>query len=165
MAQVRPAVQGSSITISLGAGFSIINTDYATHPMYGITAFSDATFHDRYGIEVEGRTTQFDKFASQYGSLREDTIAGGGRYVFLHGKYKPYAKALAGIGSIDFLDQSNPNYHHDTFTIYEIGGGLDYGIRTRIWLRAEYGFQRWPGWPPHGLTPSGATVGIYWRSP
>lgn len=163
MAQVVPPGNGSSISFSAGAGFSAINTDYATHPMYGITAFADATFRDRYGIELEGRTTQFDKFANQYGSLREDTIAAGGRYVFLHGKYKPYAKALAGIGSIDFIDQANPNYHHDTFTIYEIGGGLDYKLRAEIWLRAQYDYQRWPGWLPHGLTPSGATVGAYWR--
>lgn len=164
MAQVRPPVEGSSITFAAGAGFSAFKTDFATHPMYGITAFGDATLHDRYGLEVEGRTIQFDKFANQYGSLREDTIAGGGRYVFLHGKYKPYVKALAGIGSIDFPDLSDPTYHHDTFTIYEIGGGLDYKLRTHICLRAEYDYQRWPAWFPNGLTPSGATIGAYWRS-
>jgi hypothetical protein len=158
--QARPSADARATGYQVGAGFSIVNTDYATHLMYGITGFFDATYRGRYGLEIEGHTVQFNDF----GNLREDSILGGGRYVIVrHQRYRPYAKFLAGIGSIDFPVSANPNYHHDTFLVLEPGAGLDYNLTNRIGLRGDFGYQKWPDWQPHGLTPILGTVGAYWR--
>lgn len=158
-AQAPPAARQIPLELSVGAGFSVFNTDWARSDMTGITALADATYHLHYGIELEGRTIQFNQFQN----LREDTIAGGPRYVFSAGKFRPFAKGLIGIGSIDFPDSSLPSYKHDTFAIYEIGAGSDYKLTDKLALRAQWDFQFWPGWAPHGLTPRGATIGLVWR--
>ncbi len=161
IAQVAPAEEGSPLHFAAGGAVSIINTDWAPRDMIGITAFADATYKAHYGIEVEGRTVQFD----QWSTLREDTIGGGGRYVFPIGRFQPFAKGLIGIGSIDFprVPDWPANYTHDTFFLYELGGGTDYNLTRKVALRAQYDYQFWPRWPPHGLSPRGITIGAVWQ--
>jgi hypothetical protein len=158
--QARPSADARATQFQVGAGFSIVDTDYATHVMYGITGFFDATYHGRFGLVIEGHTVQFNEF----GNLREDSILGGGRYVIArHNRFRPYAKFVAGIGSIDFPISSNPNYHHDTYFVYEPGAGVDYNLTGHIGLNGDFGYQRWPDWPKNGLSPMLGTVGAYWR--
>lgn len=160
-AQVAPAQNGGKISLALGAGFSGFNTDYAPDNMYGVTAYYDMDFGRWIGVEVEGRTIQFNKF----GRLREDTIAVGGRFMFPHrGRFAPYAKFLGGVGSIDFPPPARlPYYSHDTFTFYDAGGGLDYKLTHHVFLRGDYEYEWWPSWPRHGLTPNGFTIGAGYR--
>lgn len=160
-AQVAPAQNGGKISLALGAGFSGFNTDYAPDNMYGVTAYYDMDFGRWIGVEVEGRTIQFN----QFGNLREDTIAVGGRFMFPHrGRFAPYAKFLGGVGSIDFPPPPGaPYYSHDTFTFYDAGGGLDYKLTHHVFLRGDYEYEWWPSWPRHGLTPNGFTIGAGYR--
>jgi opacity protein-like surface antigen len=160
-AQVTPAQGGGKISLAVGAGFSGFDTDYAPHKMYGVTAYYDMDFGRWIGLEVEGRTIQFNKF----GNLRQDTIAAGGRFRLPHhGRFLPYAKFLGGIGSIDFPPPAGyPHYTHDTFAFYDAGGGLDYRLTQHVYLRGDYEYEWWPGWPRNGLTPNGFTIGANYR--
>jgi opacity protein-like surface antigen len=162
-AQVAPAQSGggSKFSLALGAGFSGFDTDYAPDRMYGITAYYDLDYARWIGLEVEGRTIQWN----QIYNLREDTIAAGGRVRLPHYKrFIPYAKFLGGIGSIDFpAPVGFPNYKHDTFAFYAAGGGLDYRLTQHVYLRGEYEYEWWPRWPRNGLTPNGFTIGANYR--
>ena len=163
-AQVAPAESGggSNLSVALGAGFSGFDTDYAPDHMYGIAAYADVDYGRWIGIEVEGRTIQWNQFYN----LREDTIAAGGRVRLGHyGRFIPYAKFLGGVGSIDFpgFTFHLPSYTHDTFAFYDAGGGLDYKLTQHIYLRGDYEYEWWPRWPRHGLTPHGFTIGANYR--
>jgi opacity protein-like surface antigen len=160
-AQVAPAQSGSKFSLALGAGFSGFDTDYAPHRMYGITAYGDMDYGRWIGLEVEGRTIQWNKF----GRLREDTIAAGGRVRLpRYGRLTPYVKFLGGIASIDFPPHVGfPNYTHDTYTFYDAGGGLDYKLTHHVYFRGDYEYEWWPQWPKNGLTPNGFTIGANYR--
>ena len=143
-AQVAPSVNGGGggkFSMALGAGFSGFNTDYSPDRMYGIAAYCDLDYGRWIGLEVEGRTIQWNQFQN----LREDTIAAGGRVRLPHYKrFIPYAKFLGGIGSIDFpAFRDAPNYRHDTFVFYDAGGGLDYKLTQHVYLRGDYEYEWW----------------------
>jgi len=162
-AQVAPAQNGGGgkFSMAFGAGFSGFNTDYVPERMYGVTAYYDIDYARWIGVEVEGRTIQWNGFKN----VREDTIAAGGRVRLPHYKrFIPYAKFLGGIGSIDFPAFPNfPNYTHDTFAFYDVGGGLDYKLAQHVYLRGDYEYEWWPRWAPNGLTPNGFTIGANYR--
>jgi opacity protein-like surface antigen len=57
-----------------------------------------------------------------------------------------------------------------------LGGGVDYRLSRRIYVRGEYEYQMWPGFVgppdpqpiplqnrPNGLTPNGFAVGASYR--
>jgi hypothetical protein len=79
-----------------------------------------------------------------------------------HQRYRPYAKFLVGIGSIDF-PVGHPNYHHDTFLVSEPGAGLDYNLTRRVGIRGDFGYQIWSNFGGQGLHPILGTIGAYWR--
>jgi opacity protein-like surface antigen len=161
-AQVTPAQSGGSkFSLALGAGFSGFDTDYSPDRMYGVTAYYDMDYGRWIGLEVEGRTIQWNQFHN----LREDTIAAGGRVRLpRYKRFIPYVKFLGGIGSIDFPPYPHlPNYKHDTFAFYDAGGGLDYKLTQHVYLRGDYEYEWWPRWPAHGLTPNGFTIGANYR--
>lgn len=161
-AQVAPAnTGGGDFRLALGAGFSPFKTDYAPQWSYGVSAYGDLDFRSRLGVEVEGRTVQWNNGSN----LREDTIGGGPRVRIAHiGRFVPYAKLIAGIGSIDFPPNPKaPHYTHDTFFLWALGGGSDYKLTPHIYLRGEFQYQWWPGWTPHGLSPHGFTIGANYR--
>lgn len=142
-AQAAPSVKGSGMSLTAGGVFSVFNTDANTHPIeYGIGAYVDYNFFSYLGIEVEGRTVQFN----QQDNIRQDTISGGLRYIYNRGKFAPYAKVLAGLGSADFPQGTYGNAplrQHDTFTTVTVGGGLDYKITSHVYLRGDYEYQFW----------------------
>jgi opacity protein-like surface antigen len=161
-AQVAPATTGGgNFNLALGAGFSAFNTDYAPDYMYGVTAYADLKLIRWFGLEIEGRTIRFDA----PGPLAETTVGGGGRFLLPHyGRFQPYAKFLIGIGRIDFpANPLTPQYTHDTFIYYAPGVGVDYKLMQHVYLRGDFEYQRWPGFPPHGLTPYGFTIGANYR--
>jgi opacity protein-like surface antigen len=160
-AQVAPAQSGGSISMTLGAGFSGWKTDFAIDQMYGIAAYYDLDIGRWAGLEVEGRTIQFNSVKN----IRQDTISAGGRFLFPHYHHlHPYAKFLGGIGSVDFPPPATaPYYGHDTFAFYAIGGGVDYRLTRHFSIRGEYESQFWPSFPNNGLTPRGFTIGAGYR--
>lgn len=175
--QAIPAGNTSVPHLQVGAGFSGFNTDVVKlpHPFeFGITAFADYALWPSLGVEVEGRTIQFNE---QY-NVRQDTILGGVRYVmnfdrFTSHRILPYAKLLGGLGSADFpagTEGAHLNRQHDTFPTFELAAGVDYRLQSRITLRAEYDYEYWlhygkgSGTTSTGvINPNGFTVGAAYR--
>lgn len=168
--QSAPAVSGGNEHIQAGVEFSAFNTDVAFHPWeYGIGAYVDIDGWHSLGIELEGRTIQFD----EQDNTRQDIASGGFRYV-LHrrSKFKPYVKGLAGLGSADFYGGTykyHPDRHHDTFSAVTTGVGMDYALSPHFMLRGEYEYQFWFDYGRGALggkgtvNPNGVSLGAGWR--
>jgi len=185
-AQVVPSAESGGLPLFVGAGVSRFNTDCgpyfysATCYLNGITVWADwnltrlpgpPLLHGL-GIALEGRDLNFggptflsNSAEQDTGSnQRMDTAVGGIIYHWRHyRRIRPYGKAMAGIGSIDFppLPDSPPTYRHDNRTITVFGGGADVHVWRAAWLRADYEYQLWPNLfgLPNSLTPYGVTVG------
>jgi len=92
--------------------------------------------------------------------IGEDSYLVGPRYVFHYGRFHPYAKALLGIGRFQYQYDTVPHTTY-TYKIYAFGGGLDIQATHHINVRAiDLEYQRWPGYPPSGLTPIVGTIGV-----
>ena len=86
--------------------------------MIGISVWGDYSLFHGLGVEVEGNSTFGGKPRvvvptgfTAYGSLKEESIQGGIIYKY-HPIYhvRPFAKALGGVGKIDFpsIDPGTP---------------------------------------------------------
>jgi opacity protein-like surface antigen len=175
--QAPPSAKVITPNLQVGAEFSGFNTDVleTPHPFeYGVGAYADMKVLGPIGVELEGRTIQFN----QRENVRQDTFSGGLRYVLNRGPLAThrallYAKALDGVGSADFprgTYGNDYNRQHDTFTVFTLGAGVDYGLTHRISLRGEYEYQYWfdygRGQAEKGLgtaNPSGFSVGVAYR--
>jgi opacity protein-like surface antigen len=99
--------------------------------------------------------------------LRQDTAEGGLLYTWRRdAKFHPYAKILFGFGSMDFpagdaFLPSGAPYTHDTRSVYSFGGGIEYRLKRKVDLRADYEYQFWPDFlgHPHALNPNGISLG------
>jgi opacity protein-like surface antigen len=147
--QSAPAASGSVLHLSGGAEFSGFDTD-VTHEQpfeYGVGGYGDLNLWRGVGIEGEARTIQFNE---QY-NVRQDILSGGLRYAYvkpaLFGhQLIPYGKGLVGLGSADFPRGTYKEAslrQHDTFTVMTLGGGVDYALTHRVFIRAEYEYQFW----------------------
>jgi hypothetical protein len=185
-AQVAPSAESGGWPIVAGVGVSGFNMDWGhdqfgrTRYMEGITGWLDwnltrlpgPSVFKGLGVELEGRDINFGLPASLSNArvgdmgtnLRHDTGLGGVIYTWRgYRKIHPYAKALAGVGSIDFppLSASPAWYRHDTRTITAFGGGTDFRAWRHVWVRADFEYQLWPDLfgSPNALTPFGVTIG------
>jgi opacity protein-like surface antigen len=185
-AQVVPSAEQGGFPIVVGAGYSGFNIDWGQDAfgqvryMEGVTLWIDwnltrlhhPSLLSGLGVEVEGRDINYGLPASLSNAelhdtgtnMRQDTGLGGVIYHWRHyAKVRPYGKALAGLGSIDFppLPASPPTYRHDNRTITAFGAGADVHAWRSVWLRADWEYQFWPGLfgSPHDLTPTGITIG------
>ncbi|HEY1901588.1 MAG TPA: outer membrane beta-barrel protein [Terracidiphilus sp.] len=186
LAQVAPSAEAGGLPIVAGAGVSRFNLDWGHDPfgrvryMEGVTVWFDwnlthlpgPSLLRGLGVELEGRDIDFGLPASLSNAelydtgtnMRQDTGLGGAIYTWRHfARVRPYGKALAGLGSIDFppLPASPPTYRHDNRTITAYGAGADIRAWRSVWVRADWEYQFWPGLfgSPHSLTPNGITVG------
>jgi len=156
MAQVAPdAIQGG-IPIVAGAGVSNFIIDWGDNPdghprqMQGITVWVDWNFYHApgllsgLGVEVEGRDIDWDlppslsnaALSDTGTNMRQDTGLGGVIYTLRrYRKIHPYAKALSGIGSIDFqpLTSAALYYRHDSRAM----------VARSVWQAKGTNTQRW----------------------
>jgi hypothetical protein len=169
-AQVGEAGSQQGLPLVIGGGYSNFATDYGPSGtrMSAIAAWADFYPQDLpaklagLGIEVEGRDMNYGATFR----MRQTTGMGGVIYSLPHWySFRPYAKFIAGLGSIDFPNQgtiAHP-YSHDTFLVTAPAGGADIRVLPHVWIRAEYQFQQWhQAFGPNDLTPNGITVGASW---
>ena len=186
LGQVVPSAEQGGLPLVAGVGVSGFNMDWGhdafgrTRYMEGVTLWIDwnltklpgPSILRGLGVEVEGRDIHFGLPASLSNAelhdtgtnMRQDTGLGGVIYHWRHyARVRPYGKALAGLGSLDFppLPASPPTYRHDNRTITAFGAGADVHAWRSVWVRADWEYQFWPGLfgSPHDLTPTGITVG------
>lgn len=165
--QVVPAGKGGNQQLYVGANFSDFSPDYGWQRLYGIGAFADYNLTPRLGAEAEVRFHRFNQLAN----IHEDNYLIGPKYNYRHHRFVFFGKALFGVGYFNFPE----NAAHGTYFDMAFGGGLDYRLTRRIYVRGEYEYQMWPGFvgPPdpqlsplpraNGLTPNGFSVGASYR--
>jgi opacity protein-like surface antigen len=171
--QVVPAAgtTGNSWPLSVGVAYSNYRSVFYSGSDFkgrlsGTTLWADWNFYklppllDGFGIEVEARDLSYGRTGIDP-KVRMDTIAGGVIYTtHLWRKFHPYGKFLIGHGSIDFTS-GDPNYSHDTRTMYVPSAGADTRFYKNLWLRANYEYQFWPDFFRHKtFTPNGFDIGV-----
>ena len=138
--------------ITIGAGGSYLNTDYAPKPTYGPSFFADIDAFRHLGFEAEGH---FGGIISP-DDLGENSYLVGPRAFIRRSRMTGYGKLMLGRGII-----TNQLFNlSSSYNIYAFGGGLEYRAARRITVRAiDFEMQKWPSFPPNGLSPLIVTVG------
>jgi opacity protein-like surface antigen len=167
-AQVVAAGRGGNQQLYVGGTFSDFDPDYGYQRLYGIGAFVDYNYSPRLGAEAEVRFHRFN----QLNSIHEDNYLIGPKLNWRHKRYAFYVKGLLGLGEFNFPASAA----HGGYFATALGGGLDYRLTRRIYIRGEYEYQIWPGFVgppdppappfvnrPNGLTPNGFAVGASYR--
>ncbi|MGA8728704.1 MAG: outer membrane beta-barrel protein [Terracidiphilus sp.] len=165
--QVVPEIghPGKGLPLSVGVAFSTYHSDWDSR-LNGGAVWADYNFYklppllDGLGLEIEGRDLNYGRTGADP-KLRQDTLEGGVIYTtHFYRRFHPYGKFLFGYGSIDFTSP-NPNYSHDTRTMYVPGVGADTRFYKSLWLRVNYEYQFWPSFfRYHTLNPDGWDVGV-----
>jgi hypothetical protein len=166
-AQVGPAANSRTLSVSAGALGSLAQPDYAdqgvaqTSPnrLYGPGAFVDVHFSRWLQVEAEGRWLRFNQY------YLHGLPPGNGENTYLIGpripigtfhRVTPYGKFLVGFGNGPFLAGS-------TFVL-SYGGGVDYRLTRRFTLRAvDFEYQQWLINSSTTLSPYGGSVGISYK--
>lgn len=175
VAQSAPAAIKGGLTLSAGGGVSGYRTAIDQGKMLGITAWGDCmpewvpkAIHG-IGIEAEMRDITIWRPPSQP-NMRELTFGGGVYYTWLHfARIHPFGKVEEQFGIADFTSNAG-NHVQLTRTLMEMGAGVDYRAFGNMWARAEYEYQKWPGFfyagankPATPLEPQGITVGLLYH--
>ena len=147
----------------VGATYTVSNEDqYIGKYLQGMSFYG--TFDLNSHIGVEGNVHLVSLFKS-YFDYKENSYDAGLRWAQHYRKFTPYGKALVGFGhaTAPFPGQIVGGSTPGTYFLFALGGGLDYSISNKINARADFEYQRWPNFPPHGLTPPLFNVGVAYR--
>ncbi|HZY63200.1 MAG TPA: outer membrane beta-barrel protein [Edaphobacter sp.] len=157
-AQAKPTASRFA-RLQIGGGSTTALSDYHSRRFNGLTAYLDLDFTPHLGFEGAFHLVKDGAGTGIY----EKTYEIGGRYSLNRRRLSPYVRAMYGRGVFNFEDY--PGYGHPNlaYNLLAIGGGLDYRILPHINARADAEYQRWFGFPPHGLTPTLLTIGAAYR--
>jgi hypothetical protein len=154
-AQAIPTATRSPVQI--GVAGSIASSDFGPDYIKGFTLFGDLNFSRRLGVEAEFHDTSL----STPDNAGEQTYLVGPRYsIALEERANIYVKVLGGFGRFTY---EPPQYIRRTFTygVAAAGAGIEFRASSHFNVRAiDVEYQTWPGFPPHGLSPFVATIGI-----
>jgi opacity protein-like surface antigen len=171
--QVAPSAydRGQS-PLSIGAGFSRINTDLGHGGLYGGKLWIDYSLRGLppilhgLGVMMEAEDLDLNPGPRQ-SVLREDVALGGVSYTFTRFRnLHPYAKFASGLGNIDYKIGNNKTYHQSR-TVTGMGAGLQYRAFRSVWVKCDYEYEYFPDFflgtpqnPSSGsINPQGFTVG------
>lgn len=151
--QAEPtAIQSGDFQV--GGMFNWGNSDYAVTRFRGYEFYSTFDFKYHFGLAAESQ--QLNDPNSSDG-VYERTYLIGPRYVLPYRRFRPYVEAMYGRGVFNFPALITPNGKLVANLAYNFAAGsigMDYRLRRSINLRADYEYQNWPEFQPHGLTPS-----------
>jgi len=149
--QVVAAGDKGGFTVSAGATASGFTLQYGERKMLGIAGFADVDTRRRIGVEAEGRWLEFNQLAN----VHAETYSIGPRYHMNFHSFQPYAKGLIGFGNFNFPY----NYATGRYMVVTMGGGVDYHLRKRIYIRAaDFEYQMWPQFTYGNMTSMGVSV-------
>jgi len=159
-AQSPEAATGDWSMLSAGGSVNATRLQYGQHWMVGGTAFVDANFNWRYGIEGE---TNWEVLRS-IENTHARTYLIGPRYQMAgfgqNAQWRPYVKFLAGDGYFDFPY----NYAWGNYFVMAPGAGMDYRVNSRIRLRLlDVEYQYWPGFTYGSMTNLSVSAGVRYR--
>ena len=155
-AQATPtAIRRGAVQLGIaGASYTL---DYGEGREEGFSIYGDVDIRSYFGAEVAytnaSLITPFD--------IGENHLMAGPRLHFDKGRFSPYIKAMMGVATIKFQQGYNSRAYSQSYFAYGLGGGIDFHLKRHVNLRLiDYQYQRWPGFPPHGLTPTGISAGV-----
>ena len=135
--QVVPAGDAGKLMISAGGTASGAYVQYGERKMLGMTGFVDIDSRSPFGVELEGRWLEWNQTAN----VHLETYSLGPRYHKNFGNLNPYAKGLLGYGNFNFPY----NLATGRYLMVTAGGGIDYHLTKRVYLRAaDFEYQYWP---------------------
>ena len=167
--------------LQAGGGVALVKSDYYPQAFRGLALYATLDFSPHFGAEIDFREAK-----AQQDPTYEKTYEIGGRYHRTYGRFSPYAKALYGRGVFNFVDD---NYNPPVVPVsgsalgpkakiysskvvanlayneYVFGGGTDFRLTRFLNLRADYEYQTWLSFPPHGLSPQVLTFGVAYHLP
>lgn len=162
-AQATPAATRGGI-VQAGAAYSIANEDeYPGKHVQGMTFYGTFDLNNHLGIEGD---VHLDSIFKSYYKYTESSYDVGLRWTQRYRHFAPYGKGMIGLGH---SYAPNPNQivganTPGTYFLFAVGGGLDYTLTDKINVRAfDFEYQRWPNFPPHGLTPPIMSFGVAYR--
>ena len=149
------------LDVQVGAGYSNANADYeyVANRIAGFYFFTGLDFKPHFGAEFS-----FHQLNDPNSAVYQHSFEIGARYLrhyyVAHRELRPYVKVQYGIGVLNF-----PKYANLGYNMLAASGGIDFSVRPRIGVRAEYEYQDWLAAPGAGLTinPSIITVGVAYR--
>ena len=148
------------INFQAGVAGSSYTLDYNEGREKGFTIYGDVDLGSHLGVEALYRNASI---VTPH-DIGENHILIGPRFHIDRGRFSPYAKALIGRGTINFQLGYNLVASSQSYIDYAFGAGLDLHVTPRINVRLiDYEYQTWPGFPPHGLTPTGLSAGVAYR--
>ena len=151
--QATPSGDAGKAFISAGGTASGYYLQYGARKMAGISGFVDVDTRRRIGFEAEGRWLEFN----QTSNVHAETYSAGPRYHMNFGEFQPYAKGMIGLGEFNFPY----NLAHGNYVVVIAGGGLDYHLTRRIFVRvADVEYQYWPQFTFGAMSSIGVSSGI-----
>jgi hypothetical protein len=151
--QVVPAGDSGKLLISAGGTGSGYYLQYGARTMVGITGFVDVDTRSPFGLEAEGRWLEWNQTAN----VHAETYSIGPRYHRNFGKLQPYAKGMLGFADFNFPY----NLATGKYLTITAGGGLDYHLTRRIYIRAaDFEYQFWPQFTFGSMSSLGVSTGI-----
>ena len=143
--------------LKVGGGLTTAASDYGNR-FNGGAAYFDFDFTAHFGVEGQ---FHFVRDGSGNG-LYEKTYEIGGRYFRTYGRFVPYAKIMVGRGVFNYPAYVPGGPHPNlAYNLWASGAGVDYKALPRLYVRGDFEYQCWTGFPPTGpLTPSLLTVGV-----
>ncbi len=149
------AAVGGEQQFATGAMASAMHINYGKRWLVGTGVYVDANLNVHLGLEGEARWLNHNEDAGTHTT----TYLGGLRYTFNspHGRLRPYAKALVGVGEFYFPYQ----YAKGSYLVIEPGGGIDFRLSHRIRVRLiDVEYQRWPFFSFGTMTAYGVSAGV-----
>lgn len=171
-AQVAQSANEKTSPFSIGLGLSAFNFPRVEsgHILGGTLWAGYSPTHVPWilhgiGLEGEARDLNYGRSGTLKPVERVDLAAVGPIYTWQHyHNLRPYAKLLFGYGNADYPITGGVRYQQSR-TIASAGGGVDYRLSHRFWVRADYEYQYWPDffkypgttilnekWHPQGIT-------------
>lgn len=142
----------------VGAGYTSGESDYGSR-FTGFNIYGDVDFARHFGVEAN-----FHKMDARTSTLYEKTYEIGPRYFRTYGPFVPYGKIMLGRGVFNYPPNPPPAPQNQAranlaYNMYAFGFGTDIKVRPYLYLRADFEYQKWPGFrgyetgPANGLTP------------
>jgi hypothetical protein len=151
-AQASPTASRTG-DLKIGGGFTNSGTDYLPNRVNGGMGYFNYDFKPHLGVEG-----QFHFIKDSPSNIYQKTYEIGGRYYRTYGKWVPYGKVLYGRGVFNFAS-GGVTYANLAYNLVAGGVGVDYKALPYLYVRGDFEFQNWFGFPQSSLRPNLLTIG------
>lgn len=165
-AQNQSSTVGDEASLWAGGEVSVFADDWAcpslacSHLLVGPALFFNLNLPRRIGVEGEARWTNWNGLN---GGKQSNYLAGPRYRFYRRGQLDVWGKGLLGGGWITTPDYPEPGSVKGSFFAIVPGITAEYRVKDRWAVRADYEYQIWPSYPPHGLNPQGVSIGVSYR--